>query len=75
MFPEAAVERIPPGRFFDIPELVRGMLAERFPIRTIPLREVGSLWMDLGRVEDYEAGCRLFEESPSRFLGEHGRSS
>ncbi|MGD9762675.1 MAG: NDP-sugar synthase [Candidatus Binatia bacterium] len=68
VFPQVAVARITPGRRLDFPDLVRDMLRDGFPVHPVHLRDVGSLWMDLGRPEDYERGCRLFEEAPERFL-------
>lgn len=67
VFPRAALDLVEPGRRLDLPDLVRTMLRTGFPVQPIPLREVGSVWMDLGRPEDYERGQRLLEEAPERF--------
>jgi NDP-mannose synthase len=69
VFPREAVDLIEPGRRLDLPDLVRRMLQTGFPVHPVHLRDVGSVWMDLGRPEDYERGQRLLEEAPERFLG------
>jgi len=67
VFSREVAERIPVGQRLDLPDLVKQMLADGAPVRPVALTEVGSLWLDLGRIEDYEEGRRLFEEDPRRF--------
>jgi NDP-sugar pyrophosphorylase family protein len=66
--PREALDVIEPGVRLDFPDLVRRMLRTGFPVHPVRLADVGSVWMDLGRPEDYEAGCRAFESDPGRFL-------
>ena len=67
VFSRDVVDRIPAGQRLDLPDLVKQMLAAGAPVRPVKLADVGSLWLDLGRIEDYEEGRRLFEENPERF--------
>jgi NDP-mannose synthase len=67
VFSRELVELIPRGERLDLPDLVRQLLTLGRPVVPVHLTEVGSLWLDLGRIEDYEEGRRLFEENPGRF--------
>jgi NDP-sugar pyrophosphorylase family protein len=67
VFSRELVDGIPAGQRLDLPDLVKQMLADRRPVVPVHLSSVGALWLDLGRLEDYEEGRRLFEESPERF--------
>jgi NDP-sugar pyrophosphorylase family protein len=67
VFSRELVELIPSGERLDLPDLVKRLLAEGRAVNAIPLQRVGALWLDLGRLEDYEEGRRLFEEDPGRF--------
>ena len=67
MFSKQIVEEIPPGERLDLPDLVKHLLRTGKLVNPVHLSSVGSLWLDLGRVEDYEEGRRLFEEDPARF--------
>lgn len=73
VFSRRAAEAIPAHGAFDLPDLVRKLLPTDVPVRPVRLEDVGSLWLDLGRPEDYEEGRRLFEEDPERFLGPGGQ--
>lgn len=49
----------------DLPELVRVLQAEGEAVRVLP---IDAYWLDLGRIDDLEAGTKAFEADPSRFL-------
>lgn len=53
-----ALDFIPEGRSFDIPDLVQALLAAGEPIGAFPF---DGLWLDIGRHEDYERAVELWE--------------
>ena len=59
-----ALELIPEG-FYDMPHLILSLLAHGE--RVAAYRHHG-LWMDIGRVDDYERANALYLESPGTFL-------
>lgn len=63
----AVLKYIPPGRPFDLPDLVRALLARGHGV-------VGYLhrgyWLDIGRREDYEQAQADFGRMRARLLGE-----
>ncbi len=67
VFSRELVELIPPGERLDLPDLVKRLLTLGRPVNAVHLSRVGSLWLDLGRLEDYEEGRALFEADPGRF--------
>jgi NDP-sugar pyrophosphorylase family protein len=68
VFSRGVVNDIASGEHLDLPDLVKRRLAAGAAVRPVELSEVGSLWLDLGRIEDYEEGRRVFEGDPRRFL-------
>jgi NDP-sugar pyrophosphorylase family protein len=57
MEPEA-LEYIPPGRYFDFPDLVHALLQADRPIGAYVY---DGFWLDIGRHEDYEHAVALWE--------------
>ncbi|MCK1995982.1 nucleotidyltransferase family protein [Psychrobacillus psychrodurans] len=46
-----ALERVPKGEFYDMPELYKRLMIEQEKVSAFPLREY---WLDIGRLDDYE---------------------
>jgi NDP-mannose synthase len=59
------LELIPPGRKFDIPELMLAIKKEGHDVHTF---KTDCYWQDIGRFDDYEQACADFESEPTRFL-------
>lgn len=74
VFSRSVVDMIPQQGAYDLPDLVRSLLSQSMQVHPIRLEDVGSLWLDLGRPEDYEEGRRLFEENPELFLPDRAAS-
>jgi dTDP-glucose pyrophosphorylase/predicted transcriptional regulator len=45
------LERVPDGRYFDMPELFRTLISSGLPTAAFPVRE---LWIDIGHLADFE---------------------
>ncbi len=60
-----ALELIPSGRKFDMPELLLAIKREGRDVRTFP---TDCYWQDIGRFDDFEQACADFEREPWRFL-------
>ena len=44
------LERVPSGRFFDMPTLLQALSGDTAPTEGFPIHEY---WLDIGRMEDY----------------------
>jgi NDP-sugar pyrophosphorylase family protein len=62
----AALTRIPEDKPFDFPDLVAKLLDEG---ERVMAYKADCLWLDIGRIEDYELAVELYSSSPERFLG------
>jgi NDP-sugar pyrophosphorylase family protein len=60
-----AARYIGAGERLDTPDLVRRLLAAGEGVR---VRDVDAYWLDLGRLDDLEAGYEAFRANPGRFL-------
>jgi NDP-sugar pyrophosphorylase family protein len=60
------LDRIPAGKY-DMPQLILDLIGAGE--RVVGHRHEG-LWLDIGRVADYERANELYAEAPGRFLGE-----
>jgi NDP-mannose synthase len=60
-----AVEMIPRGIRFDLPDLVHSMLEAGRPVSTF---SSGAEWLDIGNPDDYAAAQQVFETSPDLYL-------
>ncbi len=49
---------IPQGRRYDIPELIRRLIEERYRVVSFPVREY---WQDIGQLEDYQRALADYE--------------
>ncbi|MER2076740.1 nucleotidyltransferase family protein [Psychrobacillus psychrotolerans] len=56
----AALEHIPNGDFYDMPELYKKLMNEQKKVSAFPLREY---WLDIGRLDDYEKANIDYGES------------
>ena len=54
-----ALDRIPDGEFFDMPELFMRLIQEEAETAVFPIREY---WMDIGRLEDFDRANGQFDE-------------
>jgi NDP-mannose synthase len=61
----AIPEFVPAGAHFDLPDLVRELLAAG---REVMVRDGEAFWLDLGRLSDLEAGSEVFRANRERFL-------
>ena len=65
MLEPAALEHIPSGERFDIPDLVHALLAAGQPVGSYPF---DGYWLDIGRHDDYEQALADYEEILPRLL-------
>lgn len=65
VFDRSVLELITPNAYFDFPDLVHKMLAEK---RTVKVYLSDNEWLDIGRPSDYEIATRRFEEIREQFL-------
>ncbi len=56
---------IPIGERFDLPELVKALIADGLPVIGY---HFDGYWLDIGRQEDYVQAVELFQRERSRFL-------
>jgi NDP-sugar pyrophosphorylase family protein len=56
---------IPTGLKFDLPDLVKTLIANRLPVIGY---QFDGYWLDIGRQEDYIQAVELFQRERSRFL-------
>jgi NDP-sugar pyrophosphorylase family protein len=66
----AAVAYVPPGRAFDLPDLVLALLAAGAPVGAY---QFDGYWLDIGREEDYRRALADGEELLARLLPEEAR--
>ncbi len=59
------LDYIPAQGHFDLPNL---MLALRHAGVPIHCHEMTGEWLDIGRIEDYETACQLFEQNREKYL-------
>jgi len=64
-----ALDYIPEGTRFDMPDLIRAMLADR---ATVQVYRSASYWRDIGRPDHYEGAIADFGSDPDRFLTRRG---
>jgi NDP-sugar pyrophosphorylase family protein len=65
MEPEA-LNHIPAGRQFDLPDLVKTLIAAGAPVKAF---RFGGHWLDIGSHDDYVAAVDLFKDNRGLFLG------
>lgn len=61
----AVLDFIPAGRYLDLPDLVRGLMAAGRPVLAFPF---DGYWLDIGRHDDYEQAVEEFEAMRPRLL-------
>jgi NDP-sugar pyrophosphorylase family protein len=59
------LDLIPDGRPFGFDDLMHLMLGRGIAARAYPFR---GTWMDIGRPEDFQLACEVFEKQPELFL-------
>jgi NDP-mannose synthase len=64
VYDRRTLEYIPPGRHFDLPELVMQLLAQK---RKVACFESDALWLDIGRRDDYAIAQNVFEQNQDQF--------
>jgi NDP-sugar pyrophosphorylase family protein len=66
VFAPEALKRIPKGKKFDLPDLVKALIAEgNAPVGF----DSRCQWLDIGRPEDYALASEIFLTDENRFLG------
>lgn len=55
-----ALEHVPNGKFYDMPELYKKLMSEQKKVSAFPLREY---WLDIGRLDDYEKANGDYKET------------
>lgn len=53
------------NEYLDIPDLVKLMIQNDL---SVSIFEHSGIWLDIGRPEDYETACQVFEENFSEFI-------
>lgn len=61
----AVLRYIPAGQKFDLPDLVRALIADGLPVIGY---HFNGYWLDIGRQEDYAQAVELFQRERARFL-------
>lgn len=56
----AALNHVPNGGFYDMPELYKKLMNEKEKVSVFPLREY---WLDIGRMDDYEKANGDYKET------------
>lgn len=64
-FSPKAVEFIPKDAPFDLPDLVKLLIARQIPVRA---HRFEGVWLDIGNPDDYERAVELFSTDPKVFL-------
>lgn len=59
------LELIPESRAYGLDNLMFDMLDRDIPARSYPFH---GTWMDIGRPEDFQLACEIFEKQPELFL-------
>jgi len=67
VFEKRVLEWIPPGRYFDFPELIQKLVREKKRVACYPSDD---FWLDIGRHEDYEEAQKKFRKMRKRLLYE-----
>lgn len=62
-----AVERVPAGEYFDLPDLVLALLADGAPVGAYPF---DGYWLDIGREDDYRRAQADAEALIPRLVGD-----
>lgn len=65
MSPWVVEDRVSVAERLDMPDLVRSLMADGYPVRT---HDGDAFWLDLGRIDDLERGDQIFRSDRSRFL-------
>ena len=65
VFDPKVLELIPPRQRFDMPDLIRNLLADGQRVAAFPF---SGLWLDIGRPDDYERAIAEFELHRSEFV-------
>ncbi len=65
VYERRAVEHIPSNKYFDFPDLVLKLLAQKQKVLCFQTDE---LWLDIGRRDDYAQAQEVFEQNKERFL-------
>lgn len=63
-----AVHRVPAEEYLDMPDLFRGIVAEKKKTAVYPIRDY---WMDIGQMDDFRQAQGEYED----VFGEHGDAS
>jgi dTDP-glucose pyrophosphorylase/predicted transcriptional regulator len=64
----SALDHVPAGTFFDMPDLFRSVVAKGQKALAYPFRDY---WLDIGRLEEFETAQR--EWPPASVLAQHGQ--
>jgi NDP-sugar pyrophosphorylase family protein len=68
-FDARVLERLEPGGYCDLPDLVKSLLAEGRKVASYPF---DGYWLDIGRPDDYAVAIDEFESRRSEFLPPDG---
>jgi NDP-sugar pyrophosphorylase family protein len=64
-FNRSVLDLIPPGQYFDFPNLILKMIEQgRYPKASMS----DVIWLDIGRIEDYASATSVFIEHRDKFL-------
>lgn len=65
IFNSKVLDYINYNEYMDIPDLVKTLLKQK---QKVSVFEHTGIWLDIGRPEDYETACQVFEENITEFL-------
>lgn len=60
-----ALRYIPSEKFFDFPDLIKALIADRQPVKAYPFE---GYWLDIGRPEDYQKALEDIDHIKSQIL-------
>jgi NDP-mannose synthase len=67
VFEKRVLERIPPKKYFDFPDLIQKLIKKKEKVVCYPSDD---FWLDIGRHEDYEEAQKKFQQMRKKLLYE-----
>jgi NDP-sugar pyrophosphorylase family protein len=65
VYDERVLEFIEPGKYLDFPNLVLDLIQRK---QKVAAYENNASWLDLGRYEDFQEACRIFEDREAQYI-------
>ncbi len=72
-FTRRALRYIPHRMYFDFPDLIKKLVKNKETVNVYQPEDC--LWLDIGRIEDFERSLQIFEKYKNRFLPRYNNST